>query len=130
MKQKKQGVRAELDDNSGVREVQAVVQESDSPVPAASELEHLHRIRPDLVDHCIKEHQIEAEYQRQRFRRLDSFVFAEHLLGLILAGSLTLVAFWVSYLLAMSGHEWSACVISGGTIVGIVTAILKQNQPK
>lgn len=128
MRQKKQGVRAELSANAHVREVETVVQESDSPVPTASELALLHKIRPDLVDHCIREHQIEAEYQRKRFYRIDWFVFAERFLGLIFAVVLTLVAFVVSYFLAIAGHDWPACVISGGTIVGIVAAILNKNK--
>ncbi len=130
MRQKRQGVRAELAANSHVRELEAVVQESDSPMPAASELALLHKIRPDLVDHCIKEHQIEAEYQRKRFRRIDCFVFAERFFGLICASGITIAAFVVAYLLAMADHELPACVVVGGTLGGIVAAILNQRKAR
>lgn len=128
MKQRKQGIRASVSSDRHIQEVEAVVQENDSPMPAATELALLHKVRPDLVDSCMKEHHDEAEYQRTRFTRIDRFVFLERLLGLLAAVVLTLVAFWVSYLLAIAGHDWPSCVISGGTIVGIVAAILNRNR--
>ena len=127
MKQRNRGIKAAITPDHKLRELEAIEQEVESPTPGAAELERLHRFRPDLVDHCVAEHKDEIVYQRKRLNRLDLFVFAERMLGLLAVTGLSLAAFGISYLLAMAGHEWTACVISGGTIVGIVTAILKRN---
>ena len=108
------------------REVQVAVQNEDSPLPVAEELKQLHDFRPDLVDVAVQQSIAEYEHRRARESKIDKYVFRERILGLVSAVVLSLVAFVISAYLAMNDHELTASVISGGTLVSIVAAILKR----
>lgn len=108
------------------REVQVAVQNEDSPLPVAEELKQLHEFRPDLVDVAVQQSIAEYEHRRSRESKIDKYVFRERILGLVSAVVLSLAAFGISTYLAMNDHELTASVISGGTLVSIVAAILKR----
>ena len=103
-------------------EIQVVQQEEDTPLPPAEELERLKRIDDGLVTKTIEMVEVENNFRRKRQNRVDLFVFAER----IIVAAITGVAFYASYLLGMAGHEWPACVISGGTLGMIISAIFKR----
>ena len=96
-------------------EIQVVQQEEDTPLPPAEELERLKRIDEGLVTKTIEMVEVENKFRRRRQDRVDLFVFTERILALLIVTAITGVAFYASYLLGMAGHEWPACVISGGT---------------
>lgn len=125
MPQKKRGVRA-IAQGREIQQIEAVEQEIDSPLPAAEELQKLHSFRPDLVDTSITLYKEEVSVQRKRVDKIDNFVFIERMAGLILAVGVICLAFYASYILALSGHDSVAMVISGGTLVSIVATILKR----
>lgn len=123
--QKKRGVRA-VAKGQEIQEFEAVEQEEESSLPAAVELERLHSFRPDLVDTSVELYKEEVAVQRKRINKVDNFVFIERMAGLIFSVALVALAFYVSYVLAMAGHDAVACVVSGGTLVSIVATILKR----
>lgn len=51
-------------------------------------------------------------------------VFTERLLGIIAGLAIGCTALWLSYLLAMAGHDAVAGVIGGTTVVGLVGAFV------
>ena len=107
-------------------QLEVVAKEEDAPLPSADELAKLHSFRPDLVDVSVSEAREEIAHRRARDTKVTEYVFIERILGLVIAFILPCIAFWVSYRLAMAGHETTASVISGGTLVSIVVAILKR----
>lgn len=111
--------------NTG-QQMTAMAQVEDSPLPPA-DLERLHSFRPDLVDKAVKMCEDEAKYRRDRQSKVDWLVFIERFSGLLLCVGLSAFAFTVSYHLAMADHEWTACIISGGTLGSIIATIRKRN---
>lgn len=107
-------------------EIQVVQQEEDTPLPPAEELERLKRIDEGLVTKTIEMVEVENKFRRRRQDRVDLFVFTERILALLIVTAITGVAFYASYLLGMAGHEWPACVISGGILGMIISAIFKR----
>lgn len=107
-------------------EIQVVQQEEDTPLPPAEELERLKRIDEGLVTKTIEMVEVENKFRRRRQDRVDLFVFTERILALLIVTAITGVAFYASYLLGMAGHAWPACVISGGTLGMIISAIFKR----
>ena len=108
------------------QELQVVQKEEDIPLPPAEELEKLKAIDPSLITTTIDMVKEEGASRRQRLNKVDWFVFIERILALLIVGAISAGAFWASYLLGMGGHEWPACVISGGTLAMIISAILKR----
>ena len=107
-------------------EIQVVQQEEDTPLPPAEELERLKRIDEGLVTKTIEMVEVENKFRRRPQDRVDLFVFTERIFALLIVTAITGVAFYASYLLGMAGHEWPACVISGGTLGMIISAIFKR----
>jgi hypothetical protein len=107
-------------------ELQVVQQEEDTPLPPAEELEKLKAINPELISTTIEMIRVENKFRRTSKIRADIFVFIERILALFIVLAITGGAFYASYLLAMSDHETTACVVSGGALAMIISAILKR----
>lgn len=131
MTRRQTGAKVTRRDNR-ISELQVVHQEDDTPLPPAEELGKLLRLDQDyqldksLLNITIDMVKEQNASRRARENKVDWFVFIERMVALLLVLVLTLSAFYVSYLLALAGHEWTAAVVSGGTLVLIISAILKR----
>lgn len=72
------------------------------------------------MDWVFEETGREGKHRRDETKRVNTMVFAERLIGNIAGLSIGCTALWVSYLLAMAGHDAVAGIIGGTTVVGLV----------
>jgi len=98
--------------------------DSDAPLLPMSQIERLQQICPERVPWLFDETQKEGDFRRAETTRINWMVFAERMIGQIAGLVIGCVSLWVSYLLAMSGHDWVAAVIGGTTVVGLVSAFV------
>lgn len=59
--------------------------ETDSPLIPVAQIERLHSFRPDRVDWVFNQTQVEADHRRSEDKRVNTFIFVEHLIGQIFA---------------------------------------------
>lgn len=97
---------------------------TDSPILPAANLEHLSRIDPSLVQWVVKQTEIEADFRRRESRRVNSFIFAERISGVLIGGAIAISGLIISAYVAIQGQPWVAGVIGGATLVAIVTVIV------
>lgn len=97
---------------------------TDSPILPAANLQQLQQIDPSLVQWVVKQTEAESEFRRKETHRINGFVFAERISGVIVGGVVAVAGLVVSAYVAIQGHEWVAGVIGGATLVAIVTVIV------
>jgi len=111
--------------NPNGNSVQLTQHETDSPVLPVAQLEKLHVFRPDLVDWIRDQTEKEAQARRVRTVRIDTFILIERIAGLV-AGTLnSCLGMGAATFLALNGQSTVACVIGGGTLVGLVTVLVQ-----
>lgn len=93
-------------------------------------MERLHQFRPDLINWVIQQTQSEADRRWKRQTRVDWFVLVERIGGLILGFLIAALGLGAAMYLAMNNHETTASVVGGGTLVGIVTALVRGRRAK
>lgn len=104
--------------------------DSDSPLLPVPQLEHLHQFRPDLVDWVRDQTQIEAEERRKRTTTVDRYIFSERTLGTILGALVALTGLCLAAYLSLTGHEKTAQVLGGGTLVSMVAVLVTGRMTK
>lgn len=106
------------------RHVTVSQHETDSPVLPMAQLAQLKEVHPERVDWVFLETTKEAEFRRTEIKRVNGFAFAERIVGMIFGLGIGCVGLFLAYDLGMHGHEVSASVIGGATLVGIVSSFL------
>jgi hypothetical protein len=106
-------------------QLQLTSQDTDSPVLPVAQLKALSEFRPDLVDWVVSRTEVEATARHARTRRVDTFIFVERIGGLFGGVLIAALGIGVAGYLALNGAEPAAMVIGGGTLVSIVTVIIR-----
>jgi hypothetical protein len=110
--------------------LQLTAHETDSPILPVVQLQQLHEFRPDLVDWVKSQTEKEADFRRNRQLRVDSFVLAERMGGLVAGAVIAGLGLGISAVVALNGQPWVAGILGGGTLVSIVTVLVTGRQPK
>ena len=84
----------------------------------------LKELAPERVDWVFNQTEIESEDRRREVRRINTMTFIERMAGLVFALLIALIGLGAAVYLAMNGHEVSASIIGGGTLVGLVAAFV------
>ena len=111
--------------NPNGNSVQLTQHETDSPVLPVAQLEKLHVFRPDLVDWIRDQTEKEAQARRVRTVRIDTFILIERIAGLVAGTLISCLGMGAATFLALNGQFTVACVIGGGTLVGLVTVLVQ-----
>jgi hypothetical protein len=111
--------------NQNGNSLQLTQHETDSPVLPVAQLEQLQAFRPDLVDWVRDQTESEAVARRARQSRVDVFIFAERIAGLLAGTLISCLGMGAAIFLALKGQATVACVIGGGTLVGLVTVLVQ-----
>jgi hypothetical protein len=98
--------------------------ETDSPIIPVAQLERLQTFKPEAVDWVIQQTQIESEHRRKETRRINSFVFVEHLLGQIFALVIGLAGIVGGAWVAVNGQPWAGGTIATAAITGLAIVFL------
>lgn len=106
--------------------------ETDAPILPIAQIERLKEIHPARVDWVFEETTKEGDFRRKEVSRINKMVFVERLMSQVAGLVIGVSALYVSYLLAMGGHDWVAGIVGGTTVIGLVSAFLygakKRNQ--
>lgn len=98
--------------------------ETDAPILPMAQLEQLKALHPERVDWVFQESSKEGDFRRSETKRVNTFVFAERLAGIVAGLIIGVVALGVSAYLALEGHDVVAGIIGGTTVVGLVGAFV------
>ena len=107
-------------------EVHLLANHTDSPLVNVQDLERLNSFRPDLIDWVVEQTNEEAQFRRQETRRLNSFVFWEHIGGLLLSVIICLTGIIGSIIALRFGGEHLAIVIAIATIATLAVSYLRR----
>jgi hypothetical protein len=83
-----------------------------------------------LVDWVKEQTEAEAEYRRARETRVDKFVLAERIGGLVLGAAVALFGLGIAAYVGLNGQPQVAMVLGGGTLVSIVAVLVTGRHPK
>ena len=97
---------------------------TDSPILPAANLKQLQEIDPSLVPWVVKQTETEANHRRAQTQRINTFVFIERIAGVIIGGFVAIAGLGISAYVAIQGHDVTASIIGGTTLVGMVVAIV------
>ncbi|MDR2031919.1 MAG: hypothetical protein LBP86_06650 [Azoarcus sp.] len=109
-------------------EITAQQHESDTPFLPVQQLERLHAFRPDLVDWVVQETGKEAEHRRCESNTVNTYVFVERLVGMILAAIIGLAGIGGGGYLALNGQPWAGTTIAGAMIGTLAVAFLRREK--
>jgi uncharacterized membrane protein len=104
--------------------------ETDSPIIPVAQLERLHTFKPDAVDWVIQQTQIEAEHRRAETKRINTFVFAEHLIGQLCALLIGLAGIAGGAWIAINGEPAAGATIATAAITGLAVVFIKGRRQK
>jgi uncharacterized membrane protein len=119
-------VQARASDGRAELTVQA--HDTDSPLLPVAQLEQLQKFRPDLVDFVVSQTKAEAEHRREQNARINTFVFAERLIGQLSALTLGIVGIFGGLYAGLNGQPTLGGVIATATIGTLAVAFLKGRQ--
>ncbi len=102
---------------------------TDSPLLPAANLQQLYQIDPSLVKWVVDQTELEANHRRAETKRVNGFVFAERISGVIAGALVAIVGLLVAAYLAINGHDWVAAGIGGATLVAIVAVLVTKKHP-
>ena len=102
--------------------------QSDSPLIPISSIERLHVIRPDRVDWVFNQTQIEAETRRKEQHRINLFIFAERIFGMLAALTIGVAGIAGGIYAALQGHDWIGGVVATATIGTLAVAFLNRSK--
>ncbi|MDR1646594.1 MAG: hypothetical protein LBR88_00930 [Zoogloeaceae bacterium] len=95
-----------------------------------AQLEHLHSFRPDIVDWIVQQTQAEAENRRHSLNRINFFIFAQRVLGQILAFLLGLSGILGGGYITLQGQPWAGVAIATAVITGLAVTFLTGRENK
>lgn len=101
---------------------------SDAPLLPIAGIERLHLIRPDRVDWVFEQTQIEAETRRKEQTRINTFIFAERIAGMVAALLIGVCGIGGGIYAGLHGHDWLGGVVATTTIGTLAVAFLKRNK--
>jgi len=104
--------------------------ETDSPVIPIAQIEQLHQFRPDLVDWIFTQTQIEAEHRRAEVKRVNKFVFIEHIIGQVFALLIGMAGIIGGVYAAINGQAWAGGTIASLAITGLAAVFLTGRRGK
>ncbi|GHU34868.1 hypothetical protein AGMMS50256_29130 [Betaproteobacteria bacterium] len=99
--------------------------QSDAPTFPIAAIERLHKIRPDRVDWVFEQTQAEADERRAEQRRINTFVFCERIMALIIALVVGLCGVGGGLYAALSGHDWLGGIVATAMIGTLAVAFLR-----
>ena len=101
-------------------EVHLIHNRSDSPLLDAKSLELLQSFRPDVVDFVIGETEKEASFRRGEMKRVNTFSFIAHVLGLIFSTVIALSGLFAAYSVHVKGGSSALAatiiIVCGGSL--------------
>jgi uncharacterized membrane protein len=101
---------------------------TDAPLLPVEQIERLQKILPHRVEWVFEQTQIESEHRRQEVRRVNTLIFVERISGLLFALLVAVLGLGIAAYLAVQGKEFTASVIGGATLVGLVAAFIGGKQ--
>lgn len=102
---------------------------TDSPILPIEQIARLKELVPERVDWVFTQTEMESKSRRAENRRINSMMFAERMAGLVFALLIACSGLGAAVYLAMNGHDVTASIIGGGTLVGLVTAFIAGRNP-
>ncbi len=105
-------------------------QETDSPIIPVAQMERLHVFKPEAVDWIINQTQIEAESRRFESKRVNTFIFIEHILGQVFALAIGAGGIYAGAHLALAGQPWDGGTIATAAITGLAVVFLTGRQKR
>ena len=78
-----------------------------------------------MVDWVVNQTKSEASERWARQKRVDWFILAERVGGLLCGFSIALIGLGLAAYLALHDREITAGIIAGGTLVGIVAVLVQ-----
>jgi|SRR5471030_901668 len=97
---------------------------TDSPILPAANLAQLQQIDPALVAFVVEETRLEAAARRRNASQINWFIFLEKVAGVAAGAIVAIFGFAVAGYLVLRGHDTAGAVISGTTLLGIVTVLV------
>ncbi len=104
--------------------------QSDAPILPIEAIERLHAIRPDRVDWVFEQTQAEAEQRRAETRRVNTFIFFEHLVGNLFALAVGLCGIGGGIYAGLQGHDWLGGIVATASISTLAVAYLRREKQK
>jgi len=102
---------------------------TDSPLLPAANLQQLQQIDPALVKWVVDQTEFEANHRRAETTRVNSFVFAERISGVIAGAVVAIFGLAISGFLIFNGHDWPGVALGGATLATIVTVLVHGRKP-
>lgn len=99
---------------------------TDSPILPAANLAQLNEIDPALVRFVVDQTEKEAEHRRKQESRINTFIFAEKLTGVIIAALLTFFVFGLGGYLIFNDHDVAGVTICGAGLASIVALFVNR----
>jgi uncharacterized membrane protein len=97
---------------------------TDAPLLPIEQIARLKELAPTRVDWVFEQTELESDGRRKEVRRINTMTFIERMAGLVFALLIAIIGLGAAVYLAMNGHEVTASIIGGGTLVGLVTAFV------
>jgi len=111
-------------------EIQLSQTTTDAPLLPIEQISRLRELDPDRVDWVFVQTEIESAFRRKEHQRINTMTFIERMSGLVFALVVACLGLGIAAWLAVSGHELTASVIGGTTIVGLVSAFILGREKK
>jgi uncharacterized membrane protein len=108
--------------------LQVASHETDSPILPMSQLQALQEFRPDLVDWVVRRTEEEAHARHRQEATVNRFIFVERMSGTLGGIAIAIFGLATSAYLALHGAEWVAGIMAGGTLVALVSVIVRGRQ--
>lgn len=102
---------------------------TDAPLLPVEQIARLKEIAPDKVEWVFSQTEIESRDRRSENRRINTMMFVERMAGLVFALLIAIVGLGSAVYLSLNGHDVTASVLGGGTLVGLVTAFIAGKKP-
>jgi len=99
---------------------------TDSPILPAANLAQLHELNPDLVTFVVEETAKEAAHRRKQESRINTFIFSEKLIGVIVGALLAFFVFGLGGYLILHDHDTAGVAICGAGLVSLVALFVNR----
>lgn len=98
--------------------------ETDCPILPVNQIKELQEIRPDAVDLILSETSTESGFRRLETKRVNTFVFIEHIAGQVCALLIGLSGIGVGAYVAVHNQPWAGATIASVSITGLAAVYL------
>jgi uncharacterized membrane protein len=99
---------------------------TDSPILPAANLAQLYDLDPKLVTFVVEETEKEAAHRRKQESRINTFIFSEKLIGVVVGALLAFFVFGLGGYLILRGHDVAGVSICGAGLVSIVALFVNR----